>query len=145
MCIRDRGYRELSQEFGVTLAGGDTTRSAAGITINVTAIGGGHSACCEIMDFHTNVTRVMRDENVLFQGGVTDGQAEETDRSVLSVEEIIRFADCLDVEDVAEVLERQIAYNSAISDEGLKGGWGTEVGRTLRAMYGCLLYTSRCV
>ena len=33
------GYRELSQEFGVTLAGGDTTRSAAGITINVTAIG----------------------------------------------------------------------------------------------------------
>ena len=104
--------------------------------INVTAIGGGHSACCEIMDFHTNVTRVMRDENVLFQGGVTDGQAEETGRSVLSVEEIIRFADCLDVEDVAEVLERQIAYNSAISDEGLKGGWGTEVGRTLRAMYG---------
>ena len=34
-----QGYRELSQEFGVTLAGGDTTRSAAGITINVTAIG----------------------------------------------------------------------------------------------------------
>ena len=33
------GYRELSEEFGVTLAGGDTTRSAAGITINVTAIG----------------------------------------------------------------------------------------------------------
>ena len=30
-----QGYRELSQEFGVTLAGGDTTRSAAGITINV--------------------------------------------------------------------------------------------------------------
>ena len=33
------GYRELSEEFGVTLAGGDTTRSAAGITINVKAIG----------------------------------------------------------------------------------------------------------
>ena len=34
------GYRELSEAFGVTLAGGDTTRSAAGITINVTAIVG---------------------------------------------------------------------------------------------------------
>ena len=99
--------------------------------INVTVIGGGHSACCEIMDFHTNVTRIMRDENVLFQGGAAGGEAEETDRSVLSVEEIIRFADCLDVEDVAEVLERQIAYNSAISAEGLKGGWGAEVGKTL--------------
>lgn len=35
------GYRELSERFGVTLAGGDTTRSADGITINVTAIGRG--------------------------------------------------------------------------------------------------------
>lgn len=42
----------------------------------------------------------------------------------------------LDVEDVAEVLERQIAYNSAISAEGLKGGWGAEVGKTLRTVYG---------
>lgn len=33
------GYHELSEAFGVALAGGDTTRSAAGITINVTAIG----------------------------------------------------------------------------------------------------------
>ena len=33
------GYRELSGRFGTPLVGGDTTRSAAGITINVTAIG----------------------------------------------------------------------------------------------------------
>ena len=33
------GYRELSEAFGVTLAGGDTTRSLSGLTINVTAIG----------------------------------------------------------------------------------------------------------
>lgn len=33
------GYRELSAEHGVALVGGDTTRSEAGITINVTAIG----------------------------------------------------------------------------------------------------------
>lgn len=104
--------------------------------INVTLVGGGHSACCEIVDFHTNITRIMRDEQILFQGGATGGQAEETDRSVLNVEEIVQFADCLDVEDVAVVLERQIAYNSAISDAGLKGGWGAEVGKTLRAMYG---------
>lgn len=33
------GYRELSERFGAALVGGDTTRSLAGITINVTAIG----------------------------------------------------------------------------------------------------------
>lgn len=33
------GYRELSERFEVALVGGDTTRSAGGIVINVTAIG----------------------------------------------------------------------------------------------------------
>ena len=33
------GYRELSARYGAALVGGDTTRSAGGITINVTAIG----------------------------------------------------------------------------------------------------------
>ena len=55
---------------------------------------------------------------------------------MLNVEEIIQFADCLDTADVAEVLRRQIACNSAISEEGLKGGWGAEVGKTLRAAHG---------
>lgn len=38
-----RGYHSMSQEYGVALIGGDTTRSAGGITINVTAIGRGPS------------------------------------------------------------------------------------------------------
>ena len=32
------GYRELSEQFGAALVGGDTTRSLSGVTINVTAI-----------------------------------------------------------------------------------------------------------
>ena len=52
------------------------------------------------------------------------------------MEEIVQFADCLDVADVEETLGRQIDYNSAISEQGLKGGWGAEVGRTIRSMYG---------
>ena len=105
--------------------------------INVTLLAEDHSACCEIVDYHTNITRIQRDEEVLFQkaGGESE-TPQQTDRSVLSIEEIIRFADCLDPEDVREVLERQIAYNTAISEEGLRGGWGAEIGRTLRAVYG---------
>ena len=105
--------------------------------INVTLLAEDHSACCEIVDYHTNITRIQRDEEVLFQkaGGESE-TPQQTDRTVLSIEEIIRFADCLDPEDVREVLERQIAYNTAISEEGLRGGWGAEIGRTLRAVYG---------
>lgn len=105
--------------------------------INVTVTAGAHSACCEIVDFHTNVVRLQRDAEILFQASENAGAGqEETDRSVLSVKEIVEFADCMDPADAAEVLGRQIAYNSAISAEGLKGGWGAEVGRTLRGLYG---------
>ena len=105
--------------------------------INVTLLAENHSACCEIVDYHTNITRIQRDEEVLFQkaGGESE-TPQQTDRTVLSIEEIIRFADCLDPEDVREELERQIAYNTAISEEGLRGGWGAEIGRTLRAVSG---------
>ena len=105
--------------------------------INVTVMAGEHTACCEIVDFHTNIVRIQRDTEVLFQAeaGTGDGE-EQTDRSVLSVEEIVAFADCLDTADVAELLDRQIAYNTAISEAGMKGGWGAEVGRTLRSLYG---------
>ena len=105
--------------------------------INVTVMAGEHTACCEIVDFHTNIVRIQRDTEVLFQAETGAGDSEEqTDRSVLSVEEIVAFADCLDTADVAELLDRQIAYNTAISEVGMKGGWGAEVGRTLRSLYG---------
>ena len=104
--------------------------------IRVTAEGGGHSASCEIVDYHTNITCIQKDGKVVFQSqGGSGEKQEQTDRSVLSVEEIIRFADCLETADVAEVIRRQVAYNSAISAEGLKGGWGAEVGKTIRDVY----------
>ena len=119
-------------EFHVVPAEGDRV-----FYINITVMAGEHSACCEIVDFHTNITRIQKDEKVLFQADAGDrGGEEQTDRSVLSVREIIEFADCLDVADVKELLDRQVAYNSAISAEGLKGGWGAEVGKTLRGLYG---------
>ena len=110
--------------------------------INVTLLAEDHSACCEIVDYHTNITRIQRDEEVLFQkaGGESE-TPQQTDRTVLSIEEIIRFADCLDPEDVREVLERQIAYNTAISEEGLKNSWGAQVGRTILKAENADVYT----
>ena len=105
--------------------------------IKVTVWAEGHSACCEIVDYHTNIILIQRDEEVLFHAEPTEGgKPEQTDRSVLNVEEIVRFADCLDVADVEEVLSRQVAYNSAISAEGMTGKWGAAIGKTLRNLYG---------
>ena len=81
---------------------------------------------------------MQRDDEILFQSensNIPDNE-QLTDRSVLNVEEIVAFADCLDTVDVEVVLGRQIAYNTAISKEGLEGSWGAEIGKTLRRLYG---------
>ena len=105
--------------------------------ILVTVTADGHTADCEVVDFHTNITRIRKDGKILFQNQAgASAQTAQTDRSVLSVKEILEFADTLDIQDVAPVLEQQIAYNTAISQEGLKGGWGAEMGRTLLELHG---------
>lgn len=48
--------------------------------INVTLLAENHSACCEIVDYHTNITRIQRDEEVLFQkaGGESETPRRQT-------------------------------------------------------------------
>ena len=56
------GYRELSARYGAALVGGDTTRSAGGITINVTAIG-------RAPDAHVKRRDAAREGDVVFVAG----------------------------------------------------------------------------
>ena len=54
----------------------------------------------------------------------------------MSVEGAVDFAMTCDLEDVSELVERQIAYNYAIAEEGMKNIWGANIGKTLLAHYG---------
>ncbi|WP_020072368.1 L-cysteine desulfidase family protein [Faecalispora sporosphaeroides] len=101
------------------------------ILISVSAQG--HSAEVEIKDYHNHITKIKKDGAVLY---AKDEQSEtETakngDKSLLSLKNILEFADCVRMEDIEETIGRQIAYNTAISEEGLKDPWGAQVGRTL--------------
>lgn len=105
--------------------------------IKVTLSGGGHTAACEIVDAHTNITLLERDGKALPCGRTTcTTQPVETDRSVLTVQEIVDFADTVDPEALRPTVGRQIAYNTAISREGLSGRWGAAVGRTVLNIHG---------
>ena len=59
------------------------------------------------------------------------GEASLTDRSCMTVEKIVDFADSVDLGDVRELLQRQIAYNMAIAEEGLTNNYGANIGKTL--------------
>ena len=49
---------------------------------------------------------------------------------------IYEFAESVDIEDVREVLERQISCNMAIAQEGLKKGYGADIANVLIKTYG---------
>ena len=66
------------------------------------------------------------------------GEEEEglTDRSLLNMEDIWDFINTVDIGDIREVLDRQIKYNWAIAQEGLKGDYGANIGSVLLEMSG---------
>ena len=96
-----------------------------------------HTAFVQIAGGHTNVIGLRKDDRVLVEKEYIQGsQVEETDHSLLSVEKIVEFADMVRIEDVQEVLEHQIACNTAIAEEGLRGDWGANIGSVLLKAYG---------
>lgn len=101
----------------------------------------GHSACVTIEDKHTNIIKIEKDGVVLFEKAckaeVDAGAKEQSDkRTLLNVADILRFADEVRIEDIKDVIGRQIEMNTAISEEGLRNPYGAEVGRTLLHAYG---------
>lgn len=110
-----------------------------GITfdIDITVYAGNESANVRIAVYHTNIVHMEKNGEVILDIPV-QGEKEEglTDRSMLSVKSICEFADILDTADVEKILQRQIDYNTAIAEEGLRGEYGASVGKTLLEAYG---------
>lgn len=105
--------------------------------IEVHVFAGERRASCEIAGHHTNVVHLEADGRVIeHQDYVEKDQSWSTDRELLTVEDIVAFADEVDLADVSDVLERQIACNTAIAEEGLAGTWGAQIGKVLLGAYG---------
>lgn len=93
-----------------------------------------HWARVRIANYHTNVVLVEKDGEVLHSGEVeADTEEGLTDRSFMTVEGILDFANTADLRDVMPVLDVQIAYNMAIAEEGLRGDYGANIGSVLIA------------
>ncbi len=94
-------------------------------------------AIVRISNAHSNVVYIEKDGDVLLDNGVVQQVQEDVpDYSLLSVQGIYDFAQTADIEDVKEVLDRQIEYNSAIAEEGLKNNYGANIGSVLLETYG---------
>lgn len=90
-----------------------------------------------IANYHTNIVHIEKDHKVLLDIPV-EGESEEglTDRSLLDMQDIWDFINTVEVDDIREVISRQIEYNTAIADEGLRGDYGANIGSVLLDTYG---------
>ncbi len=95
-----------------------------------------HYAEVTIINRHTYITRIVKDGEVLYETAASEESRDYVDKSLLNVKDILEFADTVQIQDVKEVLDRQIEMNSAIADEGLIHPYGAQIGRTLLQVYG---------
>lgn len=115
----------------------------------------GSKACCIIEDAHDNIVFLSRDEDVLldrrqdfsFQKG-EESDSDSPAGDFLSLGLIYEFAKSCRIEDL-ELMREQVKLNTALSEEGLKGNYGLNVGKTLasdvnREVFGTELCT-RCM
>ena len=111
------------------------TENAFEILIEGTA--GGKTAVASLAKRHTNVVFVKLNGTDITSEYISDEdlvEKESTDRSTLSVKDIVEFADTVDLCELTPYLERQIEFNMAIAKEGLQGDWGASIGKTLLKM-----------
>ncbi len=115
----------------------------AKLHIIVEAYAGEDRALAEIRDRHTSLVRVERNGEVLFRGCAEEAGTLEpqTDRSFMTVDGIISFAETVELSRIDDVISRQIEYNSRISQEGLDHPYGACIGRTLLENFGTDVWT----
>ena len=108
--------------------------SSLQIIVEMTA--GNESSLVEIAFSHTNIVRIEHNGALLFKKGLSVQNATETDRSLLNLKDIYTFATTVNLEDVADLMERQVDCNLKIAREGLSNKYGANVGSTILEHYG---------
>lgn len=100
------------------------------ITVNVS--NGEDTASVRIINHHTGIACIEKNGKVLFKDEpVSPAALAGLDYEALSVEGIYDFACSVDINDVRTLFDRQLKYNCAIAEEGLKGDYGANIGKVL--------------
>lgn len=117
------------------------TQSGKVFDIEITLYSQDNSSYCRIEGYHTNVVRLTKNDNVLFDGenGSVDVHGEEKrrcEKEALTVENIVDFINNVDISLLDPIVRKQIEYNTQIAQEGLKNDYGACVGKTLLKAFG---------
>ncbi|MCH4021712.1 MAG: L-serine ammonia-lyase, iron-sulfur-dependent, subunit alpha [Erysipelotrichaceae bacterium] len=105
----------------------------------ITVFAGNESAEVQITDYHTNITEIAKNGKIIFKSDGNEGsETPRVDRSFMNMKTIWDFALSVDMNDIQDTIGKQVEYNSAISEEGLKDNFGVNIGKLILSEYGKL-------
>ena len=90
-------------------------------------------ASVRIVDTHTNIVQIEKNWQVIFEDKTTSLELK-ADHSALIMKQIWDFSQTVHIDDVKEILDRQIACNMAIANEGIHNSYGANIGHVILNM-----------
>lgn len=90
-------------------------------------------ASVRIVDTHTNIVQIEKNWQVIFEDKTTRLELK-ADHSALIMKQIWDFSQTVDIDDVKEILDRQITCNMAIANEGIHNSYGANIGHVILNM-----------
>ena len=105
--------------------------------ICVKAFAGADSSCVVIKNHHTGIARIEKNGEVIFESEpVNPADEAGLDYGALNMADIYDFAESADINDIKDLLLRQVTYNVAVAEEGIRNSYGANIGKVLLSTYG---------
>ena len=139
-CVTEQQKRQLKTYMATTPVEIQPANSCLVFDIDLTLYSGENRVRLRIINHHTNIAYIEKNGQILQSQPIEESSEDHlTDKSCLSIEKIVEFADCVAPEDIRELVGRQVKCNMAIAKEGVENRWGANIGSVLLARQGALL------
>ena len=100
--------------------------------IVITLYKGEDYAKVHIINSHTNVVLVEHNHQILKSSDCLNDMPSDTAKyELLNMKDIWDYINHVEIADIKEILDRQIAYNMAIAEEGLRSDYGANIGKVI--------------
>lgn len=103
--------------------------------IKVIAYAQENHALVEVTGSHTNINRIEYNGKAIFandESDIADNPKEfVADKGILTIKGILEFGKNVDLSEIEDVISKQVSFNSALAQEGLKGNYGNQIGKTI--------------
>ena len=118
-----------------------TMDSELPLDLRVTLTHGDDVVSARIIHNHTRIVLIKHNDKIIFDDIYANETGQDNfDYGLLNMKDIVQFALKGDLSELEEILTTQIAYSTAIAQEGLQNDYGAKIGQTIIKAYGSDLH-----